>query len=319
MISSMGFLSKQTVVTYNEFKVLNEFNRAKYTVPGAEYREPGDEVELEEPVGEDETRIFATVNRDDFSCLAHFASNGEAVYCNHDLFVPNTVINGCRIEVGGREAVALGTFDEGVLVYDPLVEFSPYPIAVLSGHRETVSFVCSDGELLYSAAGREIIRWDLGRMEAGDRFDTGIDVERVVADGRMLYYSEGDTVIAYDTSSPGDYVTINSIGSVESFCISGRNLFVGNSEGGVECFDLRETRQKRTMVVGDGAVRAIQRRGGDDEAVSVVVGRSLKTLRELAVVGEFGLSGLGCALIDDGATLFVGTEDDKIDVFTLKE
>ncbi len=140
MFSSLDFLQSRQITKYNTYKKLTD-NVDKLQIPVVHYEgqeEPSEEnLEFdsleEEEITEDEIILFGTINSEEFSCLAVFASDGNESYCHHDIIIPNTIINSCHI---GNDLIALATFSNDVLVYDAFLKTPDAPSAILDTNNE---------------------------------------------------------------------------------------------------------------------------------------------------------------------------------------
>ncbi|KAM0672513.1 hypothetical protein CWI42_030780 [Ordospora colligata] len=193
------------------------------------------DVDESEDIVEGDVLIFCTPNEEDVSFLQIYIQNKECVgmFMHHDTYVFSSVIDSENLNIGGTPYIALGTFENDIFVYDPLVRSAMLPQILLKGHSDAVmSLRETEGKLFSGSYDSSIIEWDTKRLEVRNKINTAGPVSKIDASGSIVVYSVANSLHCFEQE-------IGFESDIEKIKMVGDRMFISDSSGKLWYYDIR--------------------------------------------------------------------------------
>ncbi|KAH9411880.1 hypothetical protein HK407_03g06330 [Ordospora pajunii] len=240
MITSIGIIpSKIEIEKLKEFKVNEEIARSleHLNIPLIDKSAMSCDYDADESedIVEGDVLIFCTPNEEDISLLQIYIQNKECVnmFMHHDAYVFSSVIDSENLSIGGTPYIALGTFENDILVYDPLVRSAMLPQILLKGHSDAVmSLREAEGRLFSGSVDSTVIEWDAERLEVRNKIEAAGPVSKIDVSGSFVVYSVENALYCFGEK-------IGFEGDVEKIRMADDRIFVSDSCGKLWCYDIR--------------------------------------------------------------------------------
>lgn len=257
MICSIGVLSSKDITKYNKFVDIGGKENQKYMIPNSDVKlAQTSENIFETEITKDEIILY-TVIADELNQVAVFVSNGEEIYCHHDIFMLNTCIRGNLIKIFDKEFISVITFENDVMVFDPFVEYAPYPNCVLIGHKNELTCQQVFNDKLYTSDSNEIIEWNLEMLKPNIvyNFDTEISNFLLFCDSSSntnCIIINNDTILIFYKMNKTFMEIITVDESIENAKVYNTKLYVVDVIGSIYIIDLNtQTIQLKKKIHND--------------------------------------------------------------------
>lgn len=239
MINSIGLLPAGISIKNLKNFVLNEevARSLEYlNIPLVDSKEThcDDDIEESEEIVPEDIIIFCTPNESDVGLLQFHIQNYECtnMFLHHDTYVFSTITDSIHIGDNGSPYVAVSTFENDIMVFDPLVRNPIMPQFLLKGHQDSVLCLEYDGTLFSGSSDSTIAEWDTERMEEKNRKPAAGPVTRISTFKSSMIYSVGTHLYCFDKR-------IDFLGDVERIKIMEDAMLVSDATGILRHYDLR--------------------------------------------------------------------------------
>ncbi|KAF9761865.1 hypothetical protein NGRA_2368 [Nosema granulosis] len=251
MINCIGFLPKGI-----DIEKLKDYKPDQEILKKLEYldlpiienkEEPSEESENNDFVVESDLVVFSTPNNSELSYLQFHVFDKELddFVIHHDIYVFSSINDTEYININNQHCVALGTFENYVMLYDALVKNPMTPQVLLEGHSGAVMAVTTDNSnysLFSGSEDRSVIEWDLEKLCVKNKAEYCQVVEKLCVSEDILIFGNQQSI--YLPSSGEEYKVE---GTVENCMIEGNNIYIGDSSGVLTVLDIRNMKKSKTI------------------------------------------------------------------------
>lgn len=243
MICSIGVLLSRDINKYNKFVDIGGKESQKYMIPNSniELAQTSENI-FETEITKDEIVLYAVI-ADELNQVAVFVSNGEEVYCHHDIFMLNTCIRGNLIKMFNKEFISVITFEKDVMVFDPFVEYAPYPNCILTGHKNELTCQQVFNNKLYTSDLTEIIEWNLETLKPNIIYNFNTEIFNFLlffdtSSNMNAIIVNNDTILIFYKMNKTNLKTITVDESIENIKVYNEKLYVVDIIGSIYVIDL---------------------------------------------------------------------------------
>lgn len=241
MINCIGFLPKginiERLKKFEKDEAILE-KLSHLDLPIIENEEPStEEFQEEEFVVESDLLVYSTPNSTELSYLQFhvYDQENDDFVIHHDIYVFSTINDTEYIGLNDNHYVALGTFENHIMLYDALTKNPMTPQILLEGHSGPVMALSRDENSLFSGSeDRSIMEWDLEKLTVRNKFECNQVVEKLCVSDDVIMFGNSSTIYSYRT---GEEYQMD--GNLENCIVDKENIYITTSSGTLTIFDKR--------------------------------------------------------------------------------
>lgn len=318
MISSMGFIPNNSEITKLTKFIPDEDVKNSLEYMKIPFIEEEGEIQIDEIIKPTDEILFCTPNTEEISNLAFYGYDEKEIYFHHDLFVFSTILDSVYL---GNNKVALATFEPDIFVYDAFTNFPILPQILLKGHEETVTGIKNKNTLLSCSQDKTVIEWDLETMKYKNIMHFEFGISKFDFEGKSLVLGTENYLNFTNSEVKGGSENFSLDFELEQVKIYGHLVYVSDSNGGMNIFDLRNTRNRLIYKADAHSDAILDFVVMDGHIVTTSLDKSIKIwdlglnyIREEKVDSPVYCFGVNLTAKSEGSMneIFCGNEDDVV-------
>lgn len=206
--------------------------------------EASEESQKGEFVVESDLLVYSTPNSTELSYLQFhvYDQENDDFVIHHDIYVFSTINDTEYVNLNNNHYVALGTFENHVMLYDALIKNPMTPQILLEGHSGPVMALSRNSHSLFSGSDdKSILEWDFEKLTVRNKFESTQIVEKLCVSDNFKIFGNSNSIYSYETGE--EY---NLDGNLENCIIDNNNIYITTSSGILSVFDIRNLNSPKT-------------------------------------------------------------------------